>query len=60
MDVKAAGANCLNLSDKLIHNMIDEEKAKILTNKQYVKEQLYKLQIEETIDRLEHLNKQTC
>lgn len=29
MDVKATGTIRLNLSDKVIHNMIDEEKAEI-------------------------------
>ena len=29
MDIKATGAIYLNLSNKLIHNMIDEEKAEI-------------------------------
>jgi hypothetical protein len=27
MDVKAASAICLNLSDEIIHNVINEEKA---------------------------------
>jgi hypothetical protein len=70
MDAKAASAIRLNLSDEVIHNVIDEEKAKViwqkleslymaknLTNKLYVKKQLYGLQMEENTDLLEHLNK---
>lgn len=42
MDVEAASVICLNLSDKVIHNVIDEEKSesilkKNLTNRLYVK-----------------------
>ena len=70
MDAKAASVIRLNLSDEVIHNMIDEEMtesiwqkleslymAKNLTNKLYVKKQLYGLQMEENTDLLEHLNK---
>jgi hypothetical protein len=70
MDAKAASAIHLNLLDEVIHNVIDEDNAKSiwqkleslymaknLTNKLYVKKQLYGLQMEENIDLLEHLNK---
>jgi hypothetical protein len=70
MDMKVASAIRLNLSNKVIYNVIDVEKvesiwkkleslymAKNLTNKMYVKKQLYGLQIEENTDLLEHLNK---
>jgi hypothetical protein len=70
MDAKAASAIHLNLLDEVIHNVIDEDNAKSiwqkleslymaknLTNKLYVKKQLYGLQMEENTDLLEHLNK---
>ena len=70
IDVKATSVIPLNLSDEVIHNVIDEEKVesiwqklkslymvKNLTNKLYVKKQLYGLQIEENTDLLENLNK---
>ena len=70
MDEKAASAIRLNLLDEVIHNVIDEEKVesiwrkleslymvKNLMNKLYVKKQLYGLQMEESTDLLEHLNK---
>ena len=70
MDAKAASAIRLNLSDEVIHNVIDVEKVesiwkkleslymtKNLTNKLYVKKQLYGLQMKENTNLLEHLNK---
>jgi hypothetical protein len=70
IDAKAANAIHLNLSNEVIHNVIDEENAesiwqklkslymaKNLTNKLYVKKQLYGLQIKENTDLLEHFNK---
>ena len=68
--MKADSTIHLNLSNEIIHNVIDEEKAesiwkkleslymaKNLTNKLYVKKQLYGLQMEENTDLLKHLNK---
>ena len=69
MDEKAAGAIRLNLGDKVIHNILEAKTAnevwekleglyirKNLTNKLYVKKQLYSLHMKEGSDLLEHLN----
>jgi hypothetical protein len=68
MDAKAASAIRLNLSNEVIHNVIDEAKAELiwqkleslymvknLTNKLYVKKQLYGLQMEENYRSVEAL-----
>ena len=69
IDEKAASAICLNLCDEVIHNILEAKKAKEvwekleilymrknLTNKFYMKKQLYSLHIKEGSDLLEHLN----
>ena len=69
MDAKASNAIRLNLGDEVIHNILDEETVEAiwkkleglymrnnLTNKLFVKKQLYSLQIRECLDLLEYLN----
>ena len=69
MDEKAVSAICLNLGDEVIHNILEAKTAKEfwekleslymrknLTNKLYVKKQLYSLHMKEGSDLLEHLN----
>lgn len=69
LDAKAASSIRLNLGDDVIHNVLDSETAeaiwkkleglymrKNLTNKLYVKKQLYGLQMKEGTNLLEHLN----
>lgn len=69
MDEKAASAIRLNLSDEVIHNVLNADTAeaiwkkleslymgKNMTNKLYVKKQLYGLQMQEGADLLEHFN----
>ena len=69
MDEKAACAIRLNLGDEVIHNILEAKTAKEvwekledlymrknLTNKLYVKKQLYSLHLKEGFDLLEHLN----
>jgi len=69
LDAKAASSIRLNLGDEVIHNVLDSETAeaiwkkleglymrKNLTNKLYVKKQLYGLQMKEGTNLLEHLN----
>jgi hypothetical protein len=69
MDEKAANAIRLNLGDEVIHNILEAKTAeqiwkkleglymrKNLTNKLYVKKQIYSLQTKDDSDLLEHLN----
>ena len=69
MDEKAANAIRLNLGDEVIHNIQEAKTAnevwekleglymrKNLTNKLYLKKQLYSLHMKEGFDLLEHLN----
>ena len=69
MDEKAASVICLNLGDEVIHNILETKTAKEvwekleglymrknLTNKLYVKKQLYSLHMNEGSNLLEHLN----
>ena len=69
MDDKAASAIRLNLGDEVIHNILEAKTAKQiwknlkglymrknLTNKLYVKKQIYSLQMKDGSDHLEHLN----
>ena len=69
MDEKAASAIRLNLGDEVIHNIQEAKTAKEvwekleglymrknLTNKLYLKKQLYSLHMKEGSDMLEHLN----
>ena len=69
MDEKAGKAISLNLGDAVIHNILEAKTAKEvwenleglymrknLTNKLYVKKQLYSLHMKEGSNLLEHLN----
>ena len=69
MDEKAASAIRLNLGDEVIHNILGVKTTKEvwvklkglyirknLTNKLYVKKQLYNLHMKEGLDFLEHIN----
>ena len=69
MDEKAGSAICLNLGDEVIHNILEAKTTKEvwvklkglymrknLTNKLYVKKQLYSLHMKEGSDLLEQLN----
>ena len=69
IDEKAASTIRLNLGDKVIHNILEAKTAKEvwekleglymrknLTNKLYMKKQLYSLLMKEGSDLLEHLN----
>ena len=68
MDLKAASTIQLCLADKVMYNVMDEETAtglwskldtymtKSLSNKLYLKKQLYRLRMNEATTVLEHLN----
>ena len=69
MDEKATSAIRLNAGDEVIHNILETKTAKEvwekleglymrtnLTNKLYVKKQLYSLHMKECSDMLEHIN----
>lgn len=69
MDAKAASAIRLHLSDEVIHNVLDQKSAegiwnsleklymaKNMTNKLYLKKDLYGLRMAENDDLLQHLN----
>lgn len=69
MDAKAASAILLHLSDEVIHNVLDQKSAegiwnsleklymaKNMTNKLYLKKDLYGLRMAENDDLLQHLN----
>ena len=69
MDEKKASAICLNLGDEVIHNILEAKTTKEvwekledlymrknLTNKLYVKKQLYSLHMKEGSNLLEHFN----